>query len=382
MKRFLTVSGLVIIQIIQLAGCGGSGEEQQMSGGQAEPAPFDTLTIPVTDTIGVEMGDSSYVFGMLMEASYLPDGSVAVLDLQKSCISIYSSDGEYEGKIGAPGPGPGEFQVPMSFALLSDGGYAVVDIIGRNVSYFDSRGEYLRMMSDFFPSPPMSIEGGPDGTLIGEMMNMVMTEEDMQASLDICRWSDSSQADMVYLSKPMELNLQGGGEAEIQRGPEYDYAVGPDGSVFVAEISDTMFSVSGFAPNGEETLSMTEAVERTPLSQEEIDAGSLAFTLQIVNGEASADMNRTQDVYPYRNVISSIGVDGLSRIWVEMGNEDYPLFRVYDYDGNLLFYAVTDVEFTPVTRPSFMIDQGGILACDRDPMDYPKIFLFSMPQQS
>ncbi|MCD4701596.1 MAG: hypothetical protein K8S24_07040, partial [Candidatus Aegiribacteria sp.] len=82
--------------------------------------------------------------------------------------------------------------------------------------------------------------------------------------------------------------------------------------------------------------------------------------------------------YPWRNVIASIGVDAEKRIWVEMASTDVPLFMVYDYSGNLLFVAVTDVEFTAVTRPSFMIDAGGILACDRDPMDYPKIYSFQL----
>jgi hypothetical protein len=212
-------------------------------------------------------------------------------------------------------------------------------------------------------------------------MNMIMTDR-MEATLDICRWSDSSKADFVYYSKSLDLNLEGEGQASIQRGPEYSFAVGPDGSVFLAEVSDTLFSLRGFSPTGEEFLTKEEEVDRTPLSQEELDAGALAMSITVSNGEASADMNRTNDVYPYRNVISSIGVDAQSRIWVEMGNEDFPLFRVYDYEGNLLFYAVTDVPFTPVTRPTFVVDSGGFLACDVDPMDYPKVYVFSLQGES
>jgi len=43
---------------------------------------------------------------------------------------------------------------------------------------------------------------------------------------------------------------------------------------------------------------------------------------------------------------------------------------------------VTDVPFTPVSRPSFMIDAGGFLACDRDPLDYPKIYSFTLSERS
>ncbi|MEN8208938.1 MAG: hypothetical protein ABFR50_06780, partial [Candidatus Fermentibacteria bacterium] len=234
------------------------------------------------------------------------------------------------------------------------------------------------IMDGFFPTPPMSIEGCPDGGFVGQSMSMVMTGETMDATLQLCKYTDSTEADVIYFSKPMDMDFLSGDQAAIQRGPEFDFAVGPDGSVFAAELSDTLFAVSGYSPGGEEFLTLREERERTPLTQEEIDAGSLSLSIMIMDGEAASSMDRTADVYPWRDVIASIGVDSGKRIWVEMACTDTPVFRVYDYSGTLLFMAVPDVEFTPVTRPSFMIDTGGILACDRDPMDYPKIFTFKL----
>ncbi len=378
---FRRVSPVLMMAVsAALSGCG-QGEDQQSTGENADTLAMDTLTLAVTDTIGVDAGDSNYVFGMIMSAAHGTNGEIAVLDMGKTCLSVYSPSGEFLMNIGSHGPGPGEFQVPTSFAVLSDGRFAVVDAISRIISFFDPQGNYTGQMSDFFPTPPLRIKGGPDGSFVGEAMNMIMTDR-MEATLDICRWSDSSKADFVYYSKSLDLNLEGEGQASIQRGPEFSFAVGPDGSVFLAEVSDTLFSLRGFSPAGEEFLTKEEEVDRTPLSQEELDAGALAMSITVSNGEAAADMNRTDDVYPYRNVISSIGVDAQSRIWVEMGNEDFPLFRVYDYQGNLLFYAVTDVPFTPVTRPTFVVDSGGFLACDVDPMDYPKVYVFSLQGES
>ena len=374
-KGIFTIAVLMSLAVLT-ASCGGS-QEEGAEAPAATPGP-DTLVLALEDTIGLEMGDSSYVFGMIMEARYAGGGRIAVLDMQRACLSLYSAEGAFLRTIGSPGPGPGEFQVPIDFAVMSDGGFAVADAVARNISFFDSEGAYVGMMGDFFPTPPMSIEGGPDGTFVGQAMGMVMTGQQMEASLEIAKWSDSSEADVVYMEKPMELDIQGGGQATLQRGPELDFAVGSDGSVFIAEISDTMFAVTGYSPSGEEIMSLHEEADRTPLTQEELDAGSLALSIQVVDGEASAGANRVSDVYPWRNVISSIGVDGEDRIWVEMGNLDHPFFRVYDYSGQLLFYAVTDVPFTPVSRPDFMIGNGGFLACDRDPLDYPKIFTFSL----
>lgn len=378
-KGILTISVLMSLAVLT-ASCGGS-QEEGAEAPAATPGP-DTLVLALEDTIGLEMGDSSYVFGMIMEARYAGDGRIAVLDMQRACLSLYSPDGVFLANIGSPGPGPGEFQVPIDFAVMSDGGFSVADAVARNISFFDSEGVYAGMMDDFFPTPPMSIEGGPDGTFVGQSMGMVMTGQQMEASLEVARWSDSSEADVVYMEKPLQLDIQGGGQATVQRGPELDFAVGPDGSVFIAEISDTLFSVRGYSPSGEEFLALSEETERTPLTQEELDAGSLALSIQVVDGEASAATDRMDDVYPWRNVVSSVGVDGEGRIWVEMGNGDRPLFRVYDYSGELLFYAVTEEPFTPVTRPDFMIGTGGFLACDRDPLDYPKVFTFSLGESS
>jgi len=375
-------SAASISVVVLLAGmaCGG-GEQREEGTEPSSPADADTLVLALIDTIGVEMGDSAYVFGMLMEAGHNGGGEIVVLDVQRSCLSVYSPEGLFIRNIGASGPGPGEFMLPINFALMSDGGYAVADAIAGSISFFDSEGVYAGAMRDFFPTPPMNIEGGPDGTFIGESMAMAMTEGQMDATLEVSSWSDSAEADRTYFSLPMDLNISmDEGQATLQRGPELDFAVGPDGSVFIAEVSDTLFSVSGFGPGGEEFLSMVEPCERTPLTQAEIDAGSLSLSIQISDGEAVSSVDRVEDVYPYRNVVSSIGVDGESRIWVEMGNGDSPLFRVYDYSGELLFHAVTDVPFTPVTRPDFMIDAGGYLACDRDPLDYPKVFVFELEE--
>ena len=380
MRNRCKLPGVFILLLSILAiisGCGNDAESENTVD-ISRPETVDTLLIAVTDTIGVEMGDSSYVFGMLMEVAHGADGSIIALDMNRSSLSVYSPDGEFIGSIGSPGPGPGEFLIPLDFAVMADGGIAVSDAVARNISIFDAEGTFQEGIEGFFPTPPMSIEGCPGGGYIGQSMSMVMTGETMDASLQLCKYSDNTESVVTYFSKPMEMDFSGGGQAELQRGPEFDFAVGPDGSVFVAELSDTLFAVNGYSPDGEEFLTLYGERERTPLTQEEIDAGSLNLSIMIVDGEASAGMDRTDDVYPWRNVIASIGVDSEMRIWVEMAYTDTPVWEVYNYSGDLLFAAVTDVEFTAVTRPSFAIDAGGILAWDRDPMDYPKVYNFQL----
>jgi hypothetical protein len=359
------------------ASCGGGEAPAGGPGG----VDVDTLVVSVCDTIGLEMGDSTYVFGMLTEVAHGSDGVIAALDITRARLSVYSPAGEFLHAVGSPGPGPGEFQIPIDFAVMSDGGYAVADAVARNISFFSSDGGFRDVMQGFFPTPPMMIEGSPGGTFVGQAFAMEITEEGVQAFVDVCRWSDSTAADLMYESMPVSLSMEGDGRVtSAAREPEVDFAVGPDGSVFIAEISDTLFSVKGFTPEGEIFLDLREEPERVPLTTEELEAGSLSLSIRVSDGETAAEMSRSGDVYPWRNVIASVGVDSLERIWIEMANEDRPFFRVYDYDGNLLFYAVTDEPFSPVTRPYFTVDQGGIVACDRDPVDYPKIYICELPE--
>jgi len=374
---------LVLSLVLAAAAVSGCGEETESDSpvGISDLAVVDTLTIAITDTIGLEMGDSCYVFGMLLEVAHGSEGEIIALDMHKSRLSVYSPEGVFTGYIGSPGPGPGEFQIPMNFAIMSNGGVAVSDAIARNISLFDAEGTFLELLEGFFPTPPMSIEGCPDGGYVGQSMSMIMVGEEMDASLQLNKYSDSSEADITFFSKSMDMDFSDGHQATVQRGPEFDFAVGPDGSVFVAEISDTLFAIDGYSADGNEFLSLREEVERTPLTQEEIDAGSLAMSIMIMDGQATSNMDRVENVYAWRNVIGSIGVDSENRIWVEMANTDTPLFRVYDYTGKLLFAAIPDVEFTALTRPSFKIDAGGILAFDSDPLDYPKIYCFELTEE-
>ena len=153
---------IVLVSIVTInSGCG-TDADSDIPADISVSVTVDTLKIAITDTIGVEMGDSSYVFGMLIEVAHGAGGEIIALDMNRASLSAYSPDGEFIGSIGSPGPGPGEFLIPINFAVMTDGGFAVSDAIARNISFFDAEGTFQRVLDDFFPTPPFSIEGCPD----------------------------------------------------------------------------------------------------------------------------------------------------------------------------------------------------------------------------
>jgi len=68
--------------------------------------------LSVEDSIGIEMGDSNYVFGSVRRVEVHPDGSILVLDWIKCTIFQFSPSGEFIRYIGRRGEGPGEFLQP------------------------------------------------------------------------------------------------------------------------------------------------------------------------------------------------------------------------------------------------------------------------------
>lgn len=375
LHRFLLSAAMAAAVLLQ--GCGESRDENT----DAETSrTIDTLCIDVKDTIGIEMGDSALVFGLIIDAGYAPDSSIMALDAQKCCVSVFSPEGEHLRDIGRSGSGPGEFQFPLSMAFTGSG-LAVSDMLGRNVSYFDGQGEYIGQLSGFAFGPPSSIKAGPDSTLYGELVFMEMVHDEMQGSLDISRWdsADSSEPSMTFLSLPISMHMAGEGQT-VERTATVDFAIDGEGNLYVAEISDTLLNLQGFSAAGDEILNLNETRERVPRSQEELDAGQMGLSVTMTEGSASASTFRSDDVYPWRNIVESVGLDGRGRIWLEMGDGDNPYFQVYDPGGQQVAVVFLNHQFGLVGVPTFSITPYGMLAYERDPLDYPKIYLLEVTE--
>ena len=152
------------------------------------------------DSIGIELGDSNYVFGAIIDATYLVDGRIALLDILQRKILVFSGNGEFIGSAGREGMGPGEFISPYSITALSDGGFAVSDIQQGRITFFDSTLEYVKELSGFQPMAPDRIRIGPNGSFFGRRHNWYYDEDEdeLYSGSEYCLWSDSVQPDQIY----------------------------------------------------------------------------------------------------------------------------------------------------------------------------------------
>ena len=143
---------LIPIALLLISGCGTS-EPAEDAGTVATAdvvAEEEEYTLPaadnyllITDSIGVEIGDSNHVFGVIVTAGFAGNGDIAILDAQKATVSRFTADGEFLQTVGREGSGPGEFLMPSAMAFRPEGGLIVADGMGSKLVYFDENYEFL-----------------------------------------------------------------------------------------------------------------------------------------------------------------------------------------------------------------------------------------------
>lgn len=334
----------------------------------------DTLILSVIDTIGVLEGLSEEIFGDIGDASYNLSGEIAVLDRMTGFISFFSSEGEFITRIGGLGESPSEFHWATSFAPMYDGKLIVSDYSGRRLVVFDDSFSYEREIQDFPNSVPSGINPLPDGTFTGRDMELLQSEDGgIEGENFIRRWSpDSTGSILTYTSSPMFVTLLDDG---IDVKPaSFLTATSIDGSVYCSVSSDSIFEVTGYTADGVVFLQISEPWERVAKMQSEIDAEAMPTALQ-TDDDGSRPVRVEAEVDLFHKAVAGLSVDDIRQIWVRVGSESIPTFRVYDSAGNLCFVARCP-ELQDIGRQiRFQMRHGGIVAWDRSPEDYPKIYL-------
>ncbi len=202
------------------------------------------------------MGDSNYVFGTIIDAAYLPDGRIALLDARKDRISIFSAQGEFLFSFGDEGNGPGEYVEPVELAVLDDGRLTVCDYMQQKLLFYDSLLNYSNELSDFVPNPPHGIENGNSGSVVGMQSHYYHEGEITYFGLRLGSWSDSNGPDLIYASA---------------------YTVPEDGRIYTAPTSCDEYSITSYSPEGDTLFHLTEPYIRIAKTPEEIESEYMPY---------------------------------------------------------------------------------------------------------
>lgn len=383
-KRGNLMKKLLFIAILTLVFSCGNQEspvedvvEEITSLSEEYALPEADVYLTLSDSIGIELGDSNYVFGAIAGVSITPEGDIAVLDMQKNCVSLFSSEGEFIRRIGRHGSGPGEFMYPAGMAFFPEGEMVVCDAMGSKLIYFDSDLEYESDLEGFFPSPPAVISGLEGGAIVGMKPVFLQNEEGMFMGFIIARWEKGQvEPAVVYHSRMSPFDpsdLSSVGEDVLF------FGTAPDGTVFTTAMSSEVYEFTAWNSEGEELYTVSEDdFERVLKTQEEIDIETEIVNNRMIQQGMPPDMANWEPD-PYRTAIAGFGVDGQGHLWVRLGTTETPSFDIYDLDGNFLFTAALDAGKRANTW-GVLIENDKFIAFDVDPDFYPQIFIGDLPE--
>ncbi len=381
---------LSVMFILIIGGCGSSEptdtseETNNTDTGTNGSAAQEEYVLPiadnyltVSDSIGVELGDSNFVFGAIIAAGFTNNGDVAILDMQKTSISLFSYEGEFIRSIGREGGGPGEFRMPVAFACYPDGGMVVADGMGGKLVYFDENYDYIDQTAGFVPSPPAQIIALTGTDIMGLKPDFEQTEDGMFMGFTVARWNnESSVPTQIFYSKMSPFNPT---DLSTMTDDILLFTATEDGLVFTSPMSSEDYSFTAWSADGEELFTYEkDDFERVAKSQYEIDLETEVVNARMIAQGMPASMANWEPD-PYKASIAGLFVDGQNRLWISKGTESVNAFDVFDLDGNLLFTAAIDAGEAAMKWTTF-IGKEHFISFDVNPDDYPRVFYGSLPE--
>ena len=344
----------------------------------AEPAPIgaNAPMLHVTAEIGVELGDSNFVFGVIQDADFTAEGNIAVLDAQKKRVRLFSNSGDFLGDFGGAGEGPGEFLNPQGIACLSDNRIAVTDPFSREIELFGSELEYLETFSDFTGRAPFVISSAGTG-FAGEQGGFDRGAGIITTSVVL--WEIGS--DMRVFSEVQDTFTP---ENMIQRiMMPMAQLTADNANIYYSPPLSEEYVVSVYPIDGSASYSLTfpdYAMKEKSEEDLELDMEAYEYRMQgmAASGRGRRLASTTYEPPPHYYATAAIGVDEQSNIWVQRGWESNPTFDVYPPGATTPAETIITDPESDLSGYTFIITPNGIAAFNPNPDDYPKVLILSL----
>jgi hypothetical protein len=356
--------GIVLFLLLPLA-CGDT--ENRVAADEI----LEVDTLGITDTIGVLMGDSCYMFGSITSLEALPGGGAVVFDRNTGLISIFDENGEFVRSFGGLGEAPGRFNLPGKMTLLGDGRIAAMDWRDMEVCFFSSEGEYLGARPNRGSEMPLLMEAAGDSGFVTYSCPSRQIEDTWKMGYELCIWEGTSPQPVAV---PFQ-HLFDFGQEEFDFRPGY-IAVTADaeGRVFMHRMDSNEYVIEVYDEKGNPIDSILGDPEST--SWDEMDRYPyipVATFMVQVDDQSEQKSGELPDNPPQ---VERLGVDSLGNVWAQRGNTPGYAWDVFSPSGELL----RRVECPVLPDTSFYvvdINRYGIVAWDPAPEDFPRVFMLS-----
>ena len=355
--------------VLSFSGCG-SNEPPELP-------PIDYYLV-ITDSIGVEEGDSCYMFNLPVDVAYSPGGDIAVLDKLRHAAFIFTPDGEFITMVGREGEGPGEFNMPSSLEFSSDGHLLIED--GNKIAVFDSSYQYQTQLT-WSNNAPHPIRALDSTSFIGVSGSWIPSDHGICIVLTLCRLEGVGDPSVEYFSSEYELNPDKANDFSSSRESSFHSCTTLSGRVFYSVSSIDQFEIRGCEPDGTLFFHVVdEEYHRVRKTEDELQAELDKFTSYARTVTSGRITSVDVEFDPFRRSILSMFSDCEDRLWIRLGCYPGIVFRVYDMQGDVLFHAMLDYAGDPLDLLEWKVmgNEYGFLAYDRSPIDYPRVYMLDL----
>ncbi len=375
MKRTILAAFCIVLAGVMLSACGERGSDIS----QVTPAETEErVSIAIVDSIGLEIGDSDYVFANIVAVEYGPDGNIYVLDQGAYSVLVYSPTGEFIRRIANQGSGPGELLMPLAMAVLGDGRVAVCDPMQGGVNSFSPEGQWEGVSAEFNNNPPMRMSGADSNAFVALKLTIDF-EGPPTTVFAIGRYEEDNEPTAFYYRDEFPFDPENLTELLNKTLFSAEYTADREGNVYLTPMSTEDYIVQVFDRDGNSILEFQREMDRVAKSEEDIAEEKRWMEAWLTNiGAGGVIIN--YDPNPYRFLITDIGYDSQNRIWVRRGTELIPVFDVYDMDGELLFTAEVEGTGDDAQWWDFIIDEHGMIAYSLNPDFFHKIWIMELPE--
>ncbi len=364
--------------LLLLAAC---GQEAPLVETTVQAADTLHFLVPY-DSIGVELGDSTLMFGNIWGTAFTPDGMIAVLDKSLGGVRFYTSEGDYISSFIPQGEGPGEFLSIDRLVFSENGSFFLSSMTDRKIALYDSDNNLAREI--LFDNPhrqgPCRLASHPTGGFVSD--NMVMDIEAEAFHTEVGLYIDSNEPDLVYRrrSVPMSENVNARHLTAMK------FAVSSGGRVFISDQVWESYQITCFSAQGD-SLFVFGLPDYQPVAKSD---SLLAYRRERVLEQYinyyGTDEGFNYEPEPCWYPVTSLQIDEDNRIWVR-GEQYTEKADIFDENGNFLY----SVEFkAPTWQESdswgVRVSAWGILADPRNPEMYPVVYMLReemeiVPQQ-
>ncbi|MCK5132902.1 MAG: hypothetical protein KAR40_12205 [Candidatus Sabulitectum sp.] len=358
-----------------LFACGGS--EPSVTNSEVAPVETEIPMLQIATEIGVELGDSNFVFGVIQDLDFTAEGNIAVLDSRKKNVRLFSPAGDFLGEFGGEGEAPGEFLNPRGVACLNDGRIAVTDPFSREVEVFDSDLQHSGTVSDFTTRAPFVITAAGTG-FAGEQGGFNRNAGTVTTSVAL--WEEES--DTIHVFFEIEDNFSP--EHMIQRimMPQAGLVADAENLYYSAPVSDE-YVVSVYPMNGSESYNLTypdyaQVIKSDQDIEEDIIAYEYRMQGMAASGRGSRLAGATYEPPLHYYATGSIGIDADDNIWVQRGWESNPTFDLFPPGAREPVETVIVNPDLDLSDFTFVITPNGMAAFNLNPENYPRVLILDL----